>query len=332
MKTIFRHTCRTLFATSLARHPLFPPFPPVQTCRRALFATALAWLLLTGPSPAQVATPAPALRMWTDQLGRTVKGALVSVSDAAVVLRLENGAQTTVPLAVLSKPDQLFIQQQKPLSGAVPSAVPAAAPIAPSTRPMTWPALVTVDPKALNIVTGKQDAAHRQFQYESGSFEFTSNAPLAGSVIKDMALDFELIRTLFDQLPWGWQPKPKAGPYFRVFLTEEQEDFTALGGLANSTGGSKDDYIYKKLSSLGLVRVGQRYAFDAMKKEEGDVLGLTFRLVMGEMRSLHRALVRPRHGRVAQQGCLPPRHPALHRAGEAFERRGRGAGPARCPY
>lgn len=157
---------------------------------------------------------------------------------------------------------------------------------APGNAAATWPAVITINPKALNILEGRQEPDKRQFHYRSGSFQFVAYAPLTGTVMKEVATDFELMEALFDQMPWGWQPKPKEGAHFRVFLTETMDDFIALGGNDSSSGGSKDDYIFTKFSSLGLKKVGPRYAFDAREKNEGDIIGLTFRQLMGEMRSL----------------------------------------------
>jgi hypothetical protein len=209
-----------------------------------------------------------------------VKGILVSASDTSATLQLENGARTTVPITVLSKADQAYVQQQR-----ASNANSGAALGAPADRPMTWPAEVIIDPKALNIVAGKQDAQARQYEYTSGSFQFISNAPLGSSAVKDIAVDFELMEAFFQQLPWGWQPKPKNGPYFRVLLPETKEDFVALGGIDNSTGGSRDDYIFKKLSAMGMTKVGNRYTLDPRQKEEGGVIGLTYRLLEGDMRA-----------------------------------------------
>lgn len=244
-----------------------------------IFGCGLAMFLLIQTSAAQTPAPAGTVRAWTDQLGRVSRAAYVSATDTAVVLRLENGNQASIPIAVLSKADQLYIQQQK----ARPVA-PANSPFTPTAKPLVWPAVVSVDSKALNIVTGKQDTATRQFQYESGSFEFTANAPISATVMRDVAIDFELGEALFNQLPWGWQPKPKNGPHFRVFLTETPEDFAVFSNMPRTSGGSKDDFIYQKMSAMGLKQVGQRYAFDYKLKKEGDVLGLTYRLLAGEMR------------------------------------------------
>jgi hypothetical protein len=250
---------------------------PFHPCFRASLAGLILTLISASAILAQVSTPPATSRAWVTAQGRVLKGALVSTSGVNAVLRLENGAQVAVPLATLSPSDQAFIRQQKS----------PAAPDGPRpSAPLTWPSIVIIDPKALNIVTGLQDAKQRQFHYESGSFEFIASAPLTGSVMKDVAIDFELVQAFFNQAPWGWQPKPKAGTHFRVFLTETLNDFIALGGNDTSGGGSKDDYIFTKFSGLGLEKIGQRYAFNARKKNEGDVIGLTFRLMMGDMNFL----------------------------------------------
>lgn len=227
---------------------------------------------------------APEMRVWTNQQGRTVKASLVEVSGTNIVLQLESGAKSTVSIATLATSDQIYLQAMK--GATLPkSPLPLGAATAP-TGSQAWPTTVEVNPKALTIVEVLKDEAARKYHYQSGSFEYVSYAPLTGTVMKEVAADFELVRSLFSSLPWDWHPKPKEGTHFKVFLPETDEEFTALGGTDGSAAGSNEDYVFVRFSAMGFKKVGARYAYDARQKIEGQVVGMTTRLMLGDMRSL----------------------------------------------
>lgn len=237
-------------------------------------------------------TTPPNLRDWRNQQGRSIRASLVAVEGNNVILRRENGSLVEVPLTLLSAEDQAFANQ----SGSTPSTpAPATLPTSPSTAPdpalsgreLAWPAQITVDKSTLAITNGEQNAATRTFIYQCGPFQFTSQAPLSGTVMRDIAADFELTNRLFRQLPWGWEPKPRNGkPFFEAKLFETEQDFIAAGGSENSAGGAIGDIVITKFNILGLKKVGERYAFDAKLAQGGDMIALITRLVYGEMRYL----------------------------------------------
>lgn len=261
----------------------------MQVCLKLRSTLQLGLLVALAIPLCAPAQTEPASRVWTNQKGQMIKATFVSATESAVVLQLENGSQSSIPVATLSTPDQLFIKSlsrkegTEPV-GATPRVSPSAAP-AP-VGPLTWPANVNINPKALVITEGAQKVEERKFHYQSGSFGFVSTAPLTPAVLREVASDFELVRAFFYQVPWGWQPRPEKGTHFLVHLAETDDDFIALGGNDSSAGGSKDDYIFSKFTALGLKKVGPRYAYDSREKNEGAVIGLTTRLLLGEMRSL----------------------------------------------
>ncbi len=213
------------------------------------------------------------MRLWTNHEGRTVTAGLVEMAGANVVLQLENGTRTRVAVATLSKADQDWLQQR---SGAA---------TAPATADLKWPATpVSVDPKSLSVTLGRQDAAARQFHYQSGVFEFITTAPLAGSVMSEVAADFEVIRESFRRMPWGWEANPKPGESFTIYLLETDEDYLAMGGDDRSSASSKDDKTFIKFSALGLKKVGAKYQYDARQKEPGRVAGVTARVMFWDVR------------------------------------------------
>jgi hypothetical protein len=225
---------------------------------------------------AQTASPAP--RTWVDQQGRSITATLIGVDADNVVLKMESGAMATVPIARFSKSDQAFVNDWSRKSGVLDPTL--------ASKPLIWPQSITVNAKDLQIENGEQNPAERRFVYQSGSFQFVSNAALTGTVVREIAGDFELTKALLAQLPWGWQPKPRnGGKLYLANLYETEKDFFAGGGSENSSGGSTNDYIFTKFSTLGLKKVGDRFAFDAKLKKDGEMIALISRLVMGDMRS-----------------------------------------------
>lgn len=228
-------------------------------------------------------------RVWTDAQGRTVRASMVSTSGDQVVLQLESGAQSAVSVATLSPQDQAYIRAFSQAPAMPPVTAPAATPAATPgvTMDLAWPQeTITVVPKSIEVTPGVQSDETRRYHYQSGSFEFISFAPLAGTVITAVAADFELIKTAVTHLPWGWEPKPRDGGRFKIYLTETEADYLEMGGSDNTSGFTKDGKSYIKFSSLGLKKVGTRYAFDARQKEPGRVVGMTLREMMWDKRGL----------------------------------------------
>ncbi len=215
-----------------------------------------------------------ALRTWTNLEGRTVRASLVEVNEPHVILQLENGAKSSVPISSLSAADQTFL---KTASAAAP-----AAPAAPAAD-LQWPGVINVKPRDLEITVGKQDSGARRYHYNSGSFEFISTAPLANAVVREVAADFELVREAIRQLPWNWAPQPREGPFFRIFMAETFEDYVALGG-GDNRGTIKDGNGITRFDSIGLKKVAQRYAFDRREKSDGELVTLVTQLFTADMR------------------------------------------------
>lgn len=225
-------------------------------------------------------------RTWTDQQGRTVRAALVALSGDMVLLQLETGARSAVPVASLSTADQTYIQQLN--LDTAPTARQVMPPTPAPMGPLEWPKeVITVDPKSIGVTSGMQNTPERRFHYLSGSFEFIAFAPLAGTVMTEVATDFELVRSAMIRLPWGWDSKPKEGVRFKIYLTETQEDYIGMGGDDKTSGyTNKAGQSFLKFTTIGLKKVGSRYAFDAREKEPGRVVGLTVRELIWQKRPL----------------------------------------------
>jgi hypothetical protein len=205
------------------------------------------------------------VRTWTNHQGGIVQAALVEVSGGNVVIQLESGAKSTVPLGALSKADQDYV-----------AGLRAAPTVSGAGTPLEWPKeAIPADAKALAVTVGLQDQAARRFHYTTGSFEFICTAPLAGTVMSEVAADFELVKLAFTRLPWGFEPKPSKGAHFQIYLTETDADYIALGGDDRSASTtSADGKSLVRFRSMGLKKVGARYQYDARQKDPGQVTNM----------------------------------------------------------
>lgn len=119
-----------------------------------------------------------------------------------------------------------------------------------------------VPSSAIEIQPVEESPAARRFVYRSEAFEFTSQAKLAGSVMKEVARTFEATRALVTALPWGIVCRPPEGlERYQAALYETRQDYIAAGGPANSGGVySSGDKIFKvPFPSIGLELRGKTY-------------------------------------------------------------------------
>jgi hypothetical protein len=229
---------------------------------------------------------ASGVRRWTNQQGQTVDASFGGLSDDKVVLKLQNGTVSHVALDVLSKADQDFIQSLQGKAGATSISTLPATPL-PGNAVLNWPpGILSVDPKTVIVVPGEQKPTERKYYYRTDAFEFIANAPLAGSVVSEIATDFELVRKAFTRMPWGWEPKPLTASHFQIYLTETDDDYIAMGGDDRSSASSKNDKTFIKFRALGLKKVGSRYQYDSRLMEPGRVTSLTTRVMLWDVRSI----------------------------------------------
>lgn len=128
----------------------------------------------------------------------------------------------------------------------------------------TWPDTVAVSAGSIEIQAVYENVRERQCIYQSKSFEFSSQAKLAGSVMKEVARTFEATRALVEAMPWGILCLPPDGKRFKAALYETREDYIAEGGAENSGGMYLlREKIFKiPFPSLGLRKRGQTYFKD----------------------------------------------------------------------
>lgn len=233
---------------------------PVRITR--IMFCLLASAILPRVAPAQTV----ALRPWKDTQGRIIQAAFISASATSVMVRLADGKEHDIPLSRLSAEDQAYVKSQAALKPALapPPAVAATAPD-PARVPIekrVWPQNVVVPGRSIEIQAVEESAAARRFVYRSEAFEFTSQAKLAGSVMKEVARTFEATRALVTALPWGVVCRPPEGlARYQAALFETRNDYIAAGGPANSGGvymtGEK---IFKvPFPSIGLEMRGKTW-------------------------------------------------------------------------
>lgn len=223
----------------------------------------IALLAMTVSAHAQDA----ATRPWKDAQGRIIQAAFVSITTDSVTLRMADGKEHQIPLARLSAEDQAFAKSQAPAGNPPTAATPAAAGPTPSANPIplekrVWPTDVIVPSRSIEIQPIEESAPARRFVYRSEAFEFTSQAKLAGSVMKEVARTFEATRALVTALPWSVICRPPQGlERYQAALYETRNDYIAAGGPQNSGGVySSGDKIFKvPFPSIGLEMRGKTY-------------------------------------------------------------------------
>lgn len=210
-------------------------------------------------------------RTWTDAQGRKVQAEFGGVEGGNVLLRLPGGKLLPFEIGKLSAADQDFVKAQ-----AAPGAQPAAGAPKPGdgspfarmdaarlpAEKRAFPEKVDVAPRSVEIEIVKESPAERQFIYRSEAFEFSSQAKLAGSVMKKVAIAFEATRELLRQLPWGLVCVPPEGfERYQAKLFETRQDYLAAGApeLSGGVYSSGTKVFMVPFPSIGLEKRGQTY-------------------------------------------------------------------------
>jgi hypothetical protein len=140
--------------------------------------------------------------------GRIIQAGFVSATADSVTLKMADGKEHQIPLARLCAEDQAFVKSLAPAPAApvAEAATPAIAAASLNRVPLekrTWPENVVVPTKSVEIQIVEENPAARKCIYRSEGFEFTSQAKLAGLVMKEIARTFEATKALVSSLPWG---------------------------------------------------------------------------------------------------------------------------------
>jgi hypothetical protein len=209
---------------------------------------------------AAVWIPAAAMaqsRAWMNAEGRIIEAEMVAAGETHVSLKLKDGKIVPVAVASLSAADQAFVRSRVKAETLAGQRTPV--------EKRVWPDLVQVSTSELekvDLVTTDRPG----FIYRSPSFEFTSDARLLPSLIKEVARTFEATKRLVEALPWGIECRPPEGmERYLAALYQTRAGYLAAGGPENSGGVymSGDKTFRIPFESLGIKRLGQSYTRDA---------------------------------------------------------------------
>lgn len=235
------------------------------------------------------------LRPWKSTEGTIIQASYVSSTAESVTLRMADGKEHQIPLTRLCAEDQAFVKS----TAAAPAAKPAApaAVTAPNRIPVekrVWPPSVEVSARAVEITPTYENAAERKFVYQSEGFEFTSQAKLAGSVMKEVARTFEATRLLVSSLPWGVVCQPPDGfERYKAALYETRQDYITAGGPSNSGGvymGSTKVFMIP-FPSLGLEMRGKTWFKDDNYRADTLVHEITHQVMDNYLRFLPKWII-----------------------------------------
>jgi hypothetical protein len=196
-------------------------------------------------------------RAWRNLEGRIIEAEMVAAGEAEVSLKLRDGKIVPVAVASLSAADQAFVRERIRAEALAAQRTPV--------EKRAWPNAVqvpTAEIERLELVPTDQPG----FIYRSPSFEFSSEARLLPSLIKEVARTFESTKRLVEALPWGIECRPPEGmERYLAALYQTRAGYLAAGGPENSGGVymSGDKTFHIPFESLGIKRLGQSYTRDA---------------------------------------------------------------------
>ena len=250
-----------------------------MSMQRLLICVLTALLASPSLTPAQSAA---AQRTWTDVQGRTMVASLTAVENDQAVFLMASGQTVKFPIAKLSAADQDFIKNASPTAptGGAAAAPPANAARVPIEK-RTWPDVVEVPSRSIEITAVEEKPDEKKCIYRSEAFEFVSEDKLAGSVMKEIARTFEATRALLVALPWGVDPKPGPEGRFLAKFYETRQSYLAAGWSANSGGvyASKDRTFHIPFQSLGLEMRGKTWFKDENYRNDTIIHEITHQLM-----------------------------------------------------
>jgi len=185
-------------------------------------------------------------RAWTLADGKSLNAAIVSFDGTALVLKLANGQRWTTPVDAVSTEDRAYLEQWR------------------ERQPIVMPDVVGVDPATMKVEVVSEDDRKKIYVYRTAHFEFESEGKFTTNLLRDVGRNFEATYELLKALPWGIEPEPAEGTYFRAKLFRTRDGYIEAGAPENSGGvymPSKGLFMVP-FASIGLKIVGQSYGKD----------------------------------------------------------------------
>lgn len=207
----------------------------------------LVFLFAVSIAAAQLPTVEPP-RAWKTAEGQAFQASVVSFDGTTVTLKMLNGARAQTVPAKLSAEDQAFLvewQKKQPIKVVMPDSV-------------------GVDAAQIKAEVVSEDAVAEKYVYRTTHFEFESQGKFNQTLLREVARNFEATFELLKALPWGIEPKPASGEYFRAKLFKNREAYLSGGGLPGSGGvyKSRDEMFMVPFESIGVKLVGKSFAKD----------------------------------------------------------------------
>lgn len=187
-------------------------------------------------------------RGWRTADGRAFQAEIVGVEGAKVIFRASDGRRSTFPLEQLAPEDRQFVADWR---GKPPVK-------------MEMPEVVGVDTADIRAEVVSEDERNEKFVYRTQHFEFESQGKFTQGLLREVARNFEATYELLKVLPWGIDPRPDSGGYFRARLFRTRLVYEAEGGPKNSGGvyQRRNKIFMVPFDSIGLKLVGKSYAKD----------------------------------------------------------------------
>ena len=204
-------------------------------------------IALVGPAAAQLPDREP-MRDWKTVEGQAFEAALVSWEGDTVLFRARNGQRSPLPLSRLSPKDRAYLEEWQKNQPLV----------------VVMPEVAGVDMADLTFEVVSEDERNEKFVYRTKNFEFESQGKFTQSLLREVARNFEATYELLKALPWGIEPKPSEGTYFRARLLRTRSAYEAAGAPQNSGGvyfRARGEFLVP-FDSIGLKVVGKSYAKD----------------------------------------------------------------------
>lgn len=210
----------------------------------------LALALLAGfalRAPAQLASYDPP-RSWKMADGQAFTASVTAFDGTTVSFRMPNGQKVQAPVTQLAAEEHAYLADWR------------------KKQPITviMPDVVGVESSTLAVEVVSEDERNGKFVYRTPHFEFESQGKFTQSLLREVARNFEATYELLKALPWGIEPRPPSGPYFRARLLRTKSAYHEAGAPQNSGGvymGGEEIFLVP-FESIGLKEVGKSYAKD----------------------------------------------------------------------
>jgi hypothetical protein len=214
---------------------------------RCLLVTVAVLTLPVSHSLAQLPTPEPP-RGWKTAEGQAFQASIATFDGTTAVFRMPDGRRIQAALATLSSEDQRYLAdwlRKQPIKVILPD-------------------VVGVETAQIKTEVVSEDPVAEKFVYRTQHFEFESQGKFTPSLLREVARNFEATYELLRALPWGIDPKPASGQYFKAKLLKDMAAYHAAGGLPNSAGvySSRNETFMVPFESIGVKAVGKSFAKD----------------------------------------------------------------------